>query len=387
MILSPLRTAVIGLIILIFSAAATEPTVKLDKGYITYHGTSQGSLEHFHNIKYAHDTSGSRRFAPPEPYVPAEGSVLDATTPGPACPQSKAAAPPVFAETPDISEDCLNLRISRPAGTPTSTEEKLPVVVHIYTGGLVRGNAEDPHWDPDNLIKLSMSIGKPIIYVALNFRLTIFGYARLPLLKDQKSLNVGMRDQRAGLQWVKDNIAAFGGDPQKITAFGLSAGGTMTSLHLTAYGGERGVPFDQVWAMSGPPGTALNITSDASEIHTRAVADRLDCSLPADEDILKCLREVSMEKLTEVAVEYSVSNHPPMGLFTFIPSVDEDILPDRQSVLYKSGKFVTGIVLLPTDSCFLRANIIQVSLLCSDGLKMTVLLMPDPLLSSPRKKV
>lgn len=107
----------------------------------------------------------------------------------------------------------------------------------------MRGSAEDPHWDPDNLITLSRSIGKPVIYVALNFRLSIFGYARLPLLRDQKSLNVGMRDQRVGIQWVKDDIAAFGGDPERITAFGLSAGGTMTSLQFIAYGGEHGVPF------------------------------------------------------------------------------------------------------------------------------------------------
>lgn len=149
------------------------------------------------------------------------------------------------------------------------------MVVHIYTGGLVRGNAEDPHWEPDKLVTLSKDINKPIIYVALNFRLSIFGYACLPVLKHLKSLNVGMRDQRAGLQWVKDNIAAFGGDPSKITAFGLSAGGTMTSLQLIAYGGSRGAPFDQVWTMSGPPGTALNITSDATEVHTHAVAERL----------------------------------------------------------------------------------------------------------------
>lgn len=230
-----LQVGVIGLVAVSSSsaAAATEPVVALENNHVSYRGVSSGAVEHFHNIRYAHDTSGNRRFAPPEPYLPPEGSVLDATTPGPACPQSRAAAPPVFAETPDISENCLNLRVARPAGT--SSDDKLPVFVHVYTGGLVRGSAEDPHWDPDNLITLSRSIGKPVIYVALNFRLTIFGYARLPLLRGQKSLNVGMRDQRVGIQWVKDNIAAFGGDPERITAFGLSAGGTMTPLQFIAY--------------------------------------------------------------------------------------------------------------------------------------------------------
>ncbi|KUI68141.1 Acetylcholinesterase [Cytospora mali] len=286
-----LRKAAFGLIV-ISTAVATDPIVELETGHVAYNkGVSSGSVEHFHNIKYAHDTSGNRGFAPPEPYHPPEGSVLDATTPGPACPQSKAVTPPVFAETPDIS-------------------------------GLVRGSAEDPHWDPDNLITLSTSIGKPVIYVALNFRLTIFGYARLPILGDQNLLNVGMRDQRAGLQWVKDNIAAFGGDPDKITPPSSSA--------------------PEAWSMSGPPGTALNITSDASEIHTRAVAEKLECAHESDEDTLSCLREIPMDKLLEVAIEYSVNHHPPMGLFTFIPSVDGDILPDHPSVLYKSGRFSKG---------------------------------------------
>lgn len=304
-----LYQAVIFGLALLYSAVVAEPVVHVGK--VTYHGLSANSTEHFHNIRYAHDTSGARRFAPPEPYTPPEGSLdVDAATPGSACPQSKAAIPLIFAEVPDISEDCLNLRISRPAGT--SAGDKLPVVVHIYTGGLIRGNTEDPHWDPDNLITLSESAGKPIVYVALNFRHTIFGYANLPVLKDQKSLNVGMRDQRVGLQWVKDNIEAFGGDPDRITAFGLSAGGTMTSLHLVAYGGED-LPFTQAWAMSGPPGTALNIISDATEIHTRAVAEKLEChdSDGDDEDTLKCLRKVPMERLLDVAMECTYFILPP----------------------------------------------------------------------------
>lgn len=156
-----------------------------------------------------------------------------------------------------------------------------------------------------------------------------------------------MRDQRAGFQWVKDNIAAFGGDSERITSFGLSSGGTFSSLHLMTFAGEQGVPFTQAWAMSGPPGTALNMTSDATEIHTRAVAELAGCPVErdqiSDEEILQCLRDAPMNKLLEVAVEYSQRNHPPLGLFTFIPSVDSDFLPERQSTLYKAGKFVKGI--------------------------------------------
>ncbi|RYP39193.1 hypothetical protein DL767_002301 [Monosporascus sp. MG133] len=262
------RAALLGLALSCVTAA--EPVVQLEKSKVTYRGSAKGSIEHFQNIRFAHDTSGARRFAPPELYTPPEGSEIDATAPGSACPQSRPGMPPFFVETPDMDEDCLNLRISRPAGT--TAEDKLPVVVWLHGGGVVKGSAYDPHFDPENLITLSASLEKPIIYVALNYRITIFGFARLPILEEQKSLNIGMRDQRAGFQWIKDNIAAFGGDPDKITAFGLSAGGTFISLHLMAYSGEQGVPFSQVWAMSGPPGTALNITSDATETHTPLIS-------------------------------------------------------------------------------------------------------------------
>lgn len=208
-------------------------------------------------------------------------------------------------------------------------------------GGVIKGHSQEATCDPTHLVSHSSRVGQPVIHVVLNYRVTIFGFARLPILKDQQSLNVGMRDQRVGFQWVKDHIVAFGGDRNSVTSFGLSSGGTFTSLQLMAYGGTQGVPFDRAWCMSGPPGTALNMTSDATELHTRAAARTLGCHPPSDDDseILQCLRDVPMDKLTETAMAYSMENHPPAGLFTFIPSVDDDILPDRQSALYKAGRF------------------------------------------------
>ncbi|OTA99106.1 hypothetical protein M426DRAFT_68444 [Hypoxylon sp. CI-4A] len=339
MVWAPLRAVLLGLTPSLFVAA--DPVVQVGENRVSYRGIAKDSVEHFKNIRFAHDTSGARRFAPPEPYIPPDGTEVDATAPGPACPQSKPGIPPFFVDTPNISEDCLHLRISRPEGT--KAEDRLPVVVWLHGGGVVKGSAYDPHFDPDNLIKLSASIDKPVIYVSLNYRLTIFGFANLQSLYDQKSLNVGMRDQRAGFQWVKDNIAAFGGDPESITAYGLSAGGTFVSLQTLAYGGEKGVPFTKVWAMSGPPGTALNITSDASRTHTLAVAEKLGCQSEDGNEVLKCMREIPMDKLTETATEYAVANHPPVGGFTYIPLVDNDFIPDRHTVLYKSGKFAKGL--------------------------------------------
>ncbi len=320
-----------------------EPIVTIKQspaGDIAYRGSISDSIEHFQNIKYAHDTSGAHRFAPPEPYIPPWGTEMDATTPGAACPQLSDAIPLAFVETKDMREDCLSLRIARPAGTNPGA--KLPVVVWLHGGGVVKGSAYDPHFQPDRMINYSKTLGKPVIYVALNYRLSIFGFARLPILKEQKSMNVGMRDQRAGFQWIKDNIEAFGGDPSRITVYGLSAGATFSSMHLLSYGGEKGVPFTQLWGMSGPPGTALNMTSDATEIHTQAVARKVGCEQSEDNALLECLREVPMQKLLDVAMQYSAVNHPPVGLFNFIPSIDGDMFNEQLSVSYKKGRFVKG---------------------------------------------
>jgi carboxylesterase type B len=324
----------------LIQGSRADPIVQSSKDKVTYRGVDTGAVEHFQNIKFAHDTSGPRRFAPPLPFLPPPGSKIDASVAGPACPQTRDAMPPFFAETKEMSEDCLNLRIARPQGT--TSRDKLPVVIWLHGGGVVKGSAYDPHFDPDNLITLSQETKTPIIYVALNYRLTIFGFARTPLLKDKKSLNVGIRDQRAGFQWIKDNIADFGGDPDRMTVFGLSAGGTFASMHLMAFGGEQGVPFTQVWSMSGPPGTALNMTSTATEDHTKTVALNVGCDQSQDIEMLSCMRDVPMETLLSAAMKHSVENFPPAGLFTFIPSVDDDMFPDRPSALYKAGRFVKG---------------------------------------------
>ena len=309
---------------------------------VIYTGGFLSGIEHFGNIKYAQDTSGARRFAPPEPFIPAPDSVVNAAARGPACPQAHYAMPPFFDIEPEISEDCLSLRIARPANMDITSESKLPVVVWIHGGGVVKGSAYDQHFDPTNLLKLSAAKHKPVIYAAINYRLGIFGFARSPSLKDGKALNVGIRDQRLALEWIRDNIEAFGGDPNQITVYGLSSGGTFVSLHSMLYDGKQGVPFQQAWVMSGPPSSALNMSSDMTTHHTFAVAEKSGCGLLDDVEMIECLRKVPLSNLTDTATAYSIENNPPAGLYTFIPSVDDDLFTDRQSNLLRDGKFVKG---------------------------------------------
>lgn len=321
---------------------SSTPEVVFSESQVTYRGILSNKVQHFHDVKYAADTSGTNRFAPPKPFTPLPGTIIDASLPGPACPQIKDPMPPFFSAVEETSEDCLHLHIARPTGLNINSKSNLPVVVYNAEGGAIKGSNHDNHISPDKLISLSVDDGNPITFVALNSRLSIFGFPRLPILKDEKSLNLGMRDQRAAFEWVRDHIEEFGGDPNRITAYGLSAGGTMNSLQIMAYGGQKGVPFQQAWVMSGPPGTSLNMTSDATEHHTRVVADKVGCGGTVDSEILSCLRDIPMQDLIDSAMEYSVLNHPPSGLFTFIPSVDDDFLPDRYSAMMREGRFVKG---------------------------------------------
>lgn len=141
------------------------------------------------------------------------------------------------------------------------------------------------------------------------------------------------------------NVQSHVGDPERITAYGLSTGGAAISLHTMAYGGERGVPFQQAWIISGPPNIALNITSDVTAFHTLAVAEMSGCGDLSDSEMINCLRKLSMRSLLDTATEYSILNNPPGGLFTFFPSVDEDFIPDSLSNLMQTGNFTKGMLL------------------------------------------
>ncbi|KAL1965746.1 hypothetical protein VTN77DRAFT_5246 [Rasamsonia byssochlamydoides] len=117
------------------STATPTPLVTNPKTGVQYVGIAgSDGVESFLNIPFGQDTGGARRFAPPTPYVPPAGTVINATVAGPACPQQKVPLSffPLFSNVTDISEDCLNLRIARPEGV--SNGSKLPVMVYIYGG-------------------------------------------------------------------------------------------------------------------------------------------------------------------------------------------------------------------------------------------------------------
>lgn len=198
---------------------------------VTYTGFVQDGIENFFGIQFGQDTGGSNRFKPPKPYTPRPGSAIDATSRGPACPQPKIApaAPFLLSNYTEISEDCLRLNIYRPKGT--SPDAKLPVLLYIHGGAFFEGSKDDIVTQPGGLILQSVKSGDPIIVVAINYRLGAFGFAQSDALQDEGSTNAGLRDQRLGIEWVRDHIGAFGGDGERITISGQSSGGEQ-SFHL-----------------------------------------------------------------------------------------------------------------------------------------------------------
>ncbi|TVY91626.1 Secreted lipase [Lachnellula willkommii] len=320
------------------------PIVNLDgRSGLTVKGTLANNVESFLNIRVGASTAGSNRFAPPKAYTYPPGSVIDATQPGAACPQQMVPLEsfPIFDNVTNISEDCLTLRVDRPANT--SSTAKLPVMVYIYGGGDSIGQIYDSAYNPTILVSGAASNGFPIIYVAMNYRVGIFGFASSPALSAADSLNVALLDQRLALLWVQQNIEAFGGDPENDNIFGESDGATAVGLQITAYGGKVPAPFKRAVMQSGgataDAGTASNITA----IHTAAVIKLVNCTSSDSSDELACLRALPLQMLLTAEVEYEKSASPFGGLDVFIPTSPSSFIPSNPSELLYSGQFAHDI--------------------------------------------
>ncbi|KAI3392508.1 hypothetical protein diail_5643 [Diaporthe ilicicola] len=129
---------------------------------------------------------------------------------------------------------------------------------------------------PDGMILESAENGLPIVHVAFNYRLSVFGFARSAALESEGSENAGLRDQRLAIEWVHDNIEHFGGDPDKITIAGRSTGGLSVGMQVMAYGASKPVAFQQAICESQAlePGITGNFTADAM----RLLVDYLGCN-------------------------------------------------------------------------------------------------------------
>ena len=210
---------------------------------VTQYGKVRGAevegIKVFKGVRYGADTA-PRRFMPALPPKPWTG-VVDALAYGPASPQTKIQE--------NTSEDCLFLNV----WTPALDGKKRPVMVYVHGGAHANGSGSSPLYDGVNLARRG-----DVVVVTVNHRLNAFGYLYLSRLFDDPSLadsgNVGQMDLVLALQWVRDNIAAFGGDPGNVMLFGQSGGGAKIAT-LMAMPAAKGL-FHRAATMSGQQVTA-----------------------------------------------------------------------------------------------------------------------------------
>ena len=223
MIRSALAAALAALL-LAGAAHAAADSVKVAQGQL--HGAVAGQVASFKGIPFAQAPVGDLRWRPPQPAKPWTG-VREATAFGPVCMQMGQAR---SGGTQNQSEDCLTLNVWTPANKPPGA--KLPVMVWIHGGAFIQGAGSSPIYDGTHFAE------RGVVLVSVNYRLGRLGFFAHPALEaehpDEPHGNYGLMDNIAALQWVKANIAAFGGDPKNVTIFGESAGGILVNFLMAS---------------------------------------------------------------------------------------------------------------------------------------------------------
>ncbi len=313
--------------------AAISGPVKTDDGMVQ--GSVDGDLAVFKGIPFAAPPVGDLRFKPPAPVQKWSG-IKKTTAFAPACMQNSAANPRLGLPALTVSEDCLYLNIWTPA---TSPNEKLPVMVWIYGGGFTAGTTSYDLYNGANLAK------KGVIVVSIAYRVGPFGFLTYRGLDAEfahhVSGNYGLMDQIAGLKWVKDNIAAFGGDPNRVTIFGESAGGISVSM-LAASPLARGLFEGAISESGGSFGPTLSNVSGAN-VQPLADAEK------KGEAFAKKLGAMSVSDLRKVSAE-EIHKADGGQLGGWWPVLDGYVITGDQYKLYLRGQYNDVPVLIGTNS-------------------------------------
>lgn len=289
--------------------AQSGPTVHTTYGPVQ--GVAAGDGAKYLGVRYAAAPTGTRRFRPPEPPAP-WATAADATQFGSGCPQS--ASP--FG-LPSSNEDCLFVNVYTPSRGPLSVLRRDPVMVWFHPGAFLYGEAA--RFDPSELV------ARGVVVVTVNYRLGAFGFLAHPALTAESangsSGNYGIQDQQAALRWVRDNILRFGGDPNRVTIFGESAGGLSVHSHLISPGSaglfQRAIVQSGAYTLTPP-------TRAVAEAQGTTFANAVGCADAA------CLRAAPVSTL--------LGGPTPPGL-GYLPNVDGAVLPTTFLDAFTRGAF------------------------------------------------
>jgi para-nitrobenzyl esterase len=297
----------------VYAMSASDQTrVKTPLGSLE--GVESSGIRIFRGVPFAQPPLGNLRFAPPAPAAHWDG-VRDAKQFAARCMQL-----PLFGDmnfrSNGMSEDCLYLNIWTPAKT---AGERLPVLVYYFGGGFQAGDGSEPRYDGESMAR------KGIVAITISYRLGVFGFLAHPELTAESphhaSGNYSLMDQSAALHWVKANISAFGGDPNKITIAGESAGSSAVSAQMASP-----LSRDLIAGAIGESGSVLMTSMPLAE--AEANGSKFSESLGLHS--LKELREMPAQKLLDAVAK---PGSPRFGI-----CVDGYFFPEAPLAIYTAGK-------------------------------------------------
>jgi para-nitrobenzyl esterase len=308
------------------SSFAQQPApVKVDEGLLQ--GFYEDNLNVYKGIPFAAPPVGELRWRAPQPAAKWDG-IKQAV---------KFAPAPIQMGNPSSgkSEDCLYLNIWSPSKSPN---DHLPVLVWIYGGGFSAGSTSEPVYSGEKLAK------KGVILVSLAYRVGQFGFLAHPELSaespDHVSGNYGLLDQIAGLKWIQKNIAAFGGDPEKVTIFGESAGAISVSM-LCASPLAKGLFRGAISESGGSFGPTRSTTFPGENMKTLKQAET------EGQSYVQKAGALSIADLRKIPADKVPSG---FGMAGGWPIVDGYVIPDDQYKLYEAGKYNDVSVLIGYNS-------------------------------------
>jgi para-nitrobenzyl esterase len=322
-------------------ATAEQPNtvVRVDTGQLQ--GVIEDGVVSYKGVPFAAPPVGEMRWRPPQPVMPWNG-VRQAAEFGADCMQGRFGPPPVpgAPPAPGPSENCLYVNVWRPANA--SPAAKLPVMFWIYGGGFMGGSSSSPFTSGTQFAK------QGVILVAANYRVGRFGFFAFPALSrarpNEPKGNYAYMDQIAALQWVKRNIAAFGGDPNNVTIFGFSAGGV--SVHsLIVSPMARGL-FQKAIAESGGSRdsvlTARPMREDGVDPNYPVSAETIGIEIArsmgiegTDQAALAKLRALSADEVLRGAPAQSGVKAP---FYETTPILDGKLVTETAETVYKAKR-------------------------------------------------
>uniref|UniRef100_U5EXE1 Carboxylic ester hydrolase n=1 Tax=Corethrella appendiculata TaxID=1370023 RepID=U5EXE1_9DIPT len=302
----------------------SDVLVSIDSGILR--GLNREFYYSFEGIPYAEPPVGELRFQVSVLYERKWNGIRNATVPAPLCLQWSHLQSPPNRLIGD--EDCLYLNVYTP--TLDGKKEKLPVLINIHGGAFMFG---EPAYGADVILKQNM------ILVSFTYRVGPLGF--LSTEDDVISGNFGLKDQLLVLKWVQKNIENFGGDLDRVTLSGFSAGGASAHLHMlspSSYG-----LFKNVMAQSG---SALNpwVFQEKAKAKAFKIGENLDCSVQNSVKLLKCLREKSANEIVEqvqIFLDYLYNPFSPFGVVVEAegPNNFQPFLAKNPIEIMKSGNF------------------------------------------------